>query len=193
MKSCSVKGCTRPAYARRLCEPCYAKARRAGLKCKPKQQEAKLAFLLANATHEGDECLIWPFPLGKKGRGSIRIDETQMLAARAMCIIAWGDPPFDGAEAAHSCGRGHFGCVHPGHVYWATRQQNSDDQLTQGARPRGERRWNAKITNEQALAIYADTRPINIVAEAHGVTVMTATNIRYGQGWAWLTGHTKAA
>jgi hypothetical protein len=36
-----------------------------------------------------------------------------------MCELVNGPPPL-GALAAHSCGRGHDGCVDPRHLRWAT-------------------------------------------------------------------------
>lgn len=49
-----------------------------------------------------------------------------------MCQKAHGDPPSPKHDAAHSCGRGHEGCVNPNHLSWKTKKQNQADRITHG-------------------------------------------------------------
>ena len=44
-----------------------------------------------------------------------------------MCFLAHGEPPTPDHVAAHSCGKGRDGCVHPKHLRWATSSENALD------------------------------------------------------------------
>jgi hypothetical protein len=58
-----------------------------------------------------DCCLIWPFGRNSTGYGLVTIDGEQTYAHRAMCKRVHGEPPTPEHQAAHSCGRGHDGCL----------------------------------------------------------------------------------
>jgi hypothetical protein len=108
-----------------------------------------------------------------------------------MCILAHGAPPFEGAEAAHSCGT--TGCVNPNHIRWATTKENIADKNIHGTMSRGEGHYKAKLTGQQVLLIYKDERPTKVVATEYGVSISTIEYIWSGMSWAWLTGHKRAA
>src|SRR5690349_16534473 len=83
--------------------------------------------LLAHQDFADADCLKWPFADDGKGYGVIKVDGRQQYAHRIMCTLVNGEPPTELHETAHSCGNGHLGCVHPGHVRWATRAENHAD------------------------------------------------------------------
>jgi len=75
-----------------------------------------LAWLKERVAYDGEECLIWPFSGNHQGYGHLGYFGKVVKAHRLMCILAHGEPPTPEHHAAHSCGRGHLGCVHPGHL-----------------------------------------------------------------------------
>lgn len=111
-------------------------------------------WLLEHVDYRGDDCLIWPFQrLQSDGRAAVKYKGKQTLAARVMCELVHGEPPTPEHEAAHSCGNGHLGCVHPRHVRWATHTENLADQLVHGTRHQGEVHYAATLTERRVLAI----------------------------------------
>jgi hypothetical protein len=70
-----------------------------------------------------------------------------------MRLAAHGEPPTARHEAAHSCGKGHLGCVHPGHLSWKTRNENRADMVRHGMLPRGTIVSTNKLTEDQVREI----------------------------------------
>jgi hypothetical protein len=114
-----------------------------------------MAWLLAHTTHQGDECLIWPFSRQWDGRGSLGFMGQRHHAHRMMCILAHGTPPTPRHRAAHSCGKGHEGCVHPGHLEWKTNSENQLDRRVHGTVNRNPNGRRGKLTHEQVREIRA--------------------------------------
>jgi len=132
---CSVPDCGLPAHGRGLCRGHYTKWWRYGdplTSLEPNQNKA-LPWLSAHVSHNGDDCLIWPFSRDKKtGYGKVCFRNRYIPASRAMCILAHGEPPKPAYHAAHSCGKAHDGCVNPVHLRWALPSENSQDKVRHG-------------------------------------------------------------
>lgn len=73
-----------------------------------------------------DWCLPWPFSLDTNGYAHIGAEKRAVH--RIMCEYRNGPPLSEELHAAHSCGRGHDGCVNPWHLDWKTPSQNQDDR-----------------------------------------------------------------
>jgi hypothetical protein len=147
-------------------------------------------WLRAHIDHVGDECLIWPFQrLQVDGRAAVKWRGKQTIAARVMCELAHGAPPTPKHEAAHSCGKGHDGCVNPNHLRWATSVENKADQLIHGTRARGERQGSAKLTEGKVRAIreFAHTCSQQTIADLFGITQRHAGRIINGERWGHVT------
>ena len=116
---CSVDDCDKPARSAGMCSKHYARFRRHGDPSYSKHGEA-LKWLHANADHDEDGCLIWPFKRNASGYGVMSAPDRPgtMIAARMMCIIAHGEPPVPSDYACHSCNNGNLGCVNPKHLRW---------------------------------------------------------------------------
>jgi hypothetical protein len=96
-------------------------------------KSAAMDWLLAHIDYAGDECLIWPFARIAKGYGELGAPNRKMqYAHRVMCTLVNGPPPTPKHQTAHSCGRGHDGCVHPRHVSWKTNGENQLDRRIHG-------------------------------------------------------------
>lgn len=147
------------------------------------------AWIRSHASHEGDDCLAWPFTRNAGGYGTIWANGGHSTASRLMCIEANGVPPFPGAEAAHSCGRGRFGCVNPRHLSWKTRQQNNAEKASHDS-AKGEKNPQAKLTAAIVLDIRAafDSRSMRPpeISEHFGVGLANVYSIVRRHTWGWL-------
>lgn len=153
------------------------------------QNIAHMEFLRAHKDCVSEACIPWPFVIQPVGYGSYYQAGRNVGAHRAMCILAHGQPPFAGAQAAHSCG--NRACVNPGHLRWATLRENKADELQDGTRAQGERNGSARLTGDDVLQIYADDRRPAEVAIEFGCSVGTVKSIRLGATWSHVTGAQK--
>ena len=172
-----------------LCSKHYQRFKKHGDPTIVKEQPSPAKdWALAHKDHTSDECLIWPFHIGKDGYGRIHYPNGGQLttAARFMCLLAHGKPPTPKHETAHSCGKGNEGCVNPKHLYWATPTENQADRVTHGTSNRGAQQWNAKLTEEDVLKIRASKKTRAELATHYGVTVSTIKDIILRRRWAWL-------
>jgi len=93
----------------------------------------RLQWLRDHARHEGAECLIWPFGKDDKGYGVVTTGRKRIRKAHnVMCELVNGPAPPGKPQASHSCGRGHLGCVHPGHLSWKSNSENQKDRRRHG-------------------------------------------------------------
>lgn len=97
-------------------------------------------WLLAHVSHQGDECLIWPFGRRWNGYGQFGHEGKITFPHRVMCLWAHGNPPDPKCVAAHTCNNGHGGCVNPRHLAWKTPSENLLDRRAAGTLTR--KRWN---------------------------------------------------
>ena len=158
MRVCPTEGCGRPFLARTWGSRHYTQWQKHGDPLARFQAErgAPLAWIEAHLHHQGDECLMWPFK-ARYGNGYPAVWFRGKLtgAHRVMCILAHGEPPFEAAEAAHSCGRGRDACLHPLHLRWATHAENFADRVKHGTSGAGEKNPQAKLTWVQVRIIRA--------------------------------------
>jgi hypothetical protein len=91
-----------------------------------------------------------------------------------------------GLEVCHKCDNGM--CVNPQHFFLGTHQDNMDDMVRKGRRPKqiGESHPVARLTDAQALAALSDPRTAKVVAAELGVSKSTISALRRGQNWGHL-------
>jgi hypothetical protein len=145
-----------------------------------------MPWIEAHVSYDGDDCLTWPFGRQQDGRvGGVKFAGKSILAARVMCELAHGKPPSPGHEAAHSCGNGHLACINPKHLRWATSVENKADMIEHGTRIRGEKCWNAKLTESAVLAIreLAHTVSKPAIASMFDIEPHHVTRIIRGERW----------
>jgi len=143
-----------------------------------------LKWLEDHVAYDGEACLTWPFCRSKDGRpGAARYKGKQIGAARLMCILAHGEPPFPNADSAHSCGKGHEGCVAPNHLSWKTRQGNVQDTYEHDTIMRGERHYAARLTKQDVIAIRSDPRTDEELAKVYECHSTNIHAIRIRRSW----------
>lgn len=125
-----------------------------------------------------DFCLIWPFSRIQSGYACFGAEN--IAVHRFMCEYRNGPQPEDKPHAAHSCGRGHEGCVNPWHLDWKSVSENQADRYQHsGLQPR----W--KLTPAQVdeiRALQGRARVIDI-ARQFGISDTNVRNIHAGRLW----------
>lgn len=188
-KSCKAEGCESPSGFKGYCVNHYNRLKRHGDPLAYSQKyRVRISWIEAHIAHDGDECLIWPFGVNDTGRGVAAFGGKTTSAPRIMCILAHGEPPDPSMHAAHSCGNGHIGCMHPKHLRWATPVENENDKLAHGTLRRGEAINTTKLTEDDVRAIRAaEGYRIGLeLAAQYGVTPSCISAIRTRQTWKWV-------
>lgn len=187
---CAVDRCGEPHKARGYCSAHYAQWLRTGSPDSDDTPDgAPAAWIDAHVEHVGEACLIWPFATNTDGYGVISAGGHRLRVSRAICELAHGPPPTPDHEAAHSCGRGHEGCVHPGHLRWATHAENMADRLEHGTHNRGERHGMARLTEADVRLIRGlkDSVSAADLAKQFGVHPTHIRSIHRRKSWGWLS------
>lgn len=197
-KPCSVSDCNGNAHysvrgSKGFCPYHYQRFRRNGDplvgKTKTRNGEPMRFIHEIAVTYQGMDCLIWPFSIDSNGYGDIRVDGKTQAAHRYICELTKGPPPTPGHEAAHSCGKGHRGCVSQSHLRWATNAENAADKLTHGTDRRGEKTPSSKLKSADIPVIRASLKAgvtHQEIASDYGVCRSTITAIAMGTSWGWL-------
>lgn len=142
-----------------------------------------ITFLREHVGYQGDDCLIWPMSRNRNGHGmTTRGNRRIELAHRIMCELVHGEPP-EGHEAAHSCGRGHEGCVNPRHLSWKTRAENQRDRYVHNRVP--SRVTKRKLTRADVARIreMVGKTTNTEIARQFGITRGTVRQIIKGEIW----------
>lgn len=157
---CSVKNCDKEAATGRkgFCTSHYKRNIRygnpeAGAAYRPAKGEAlRWAKEISTKDNLTEDCIKWPFGIDSNGYGVLMVNGRKTHPHRYICELVNGIPR-EGNFAAHSCGKGHEGCVNPKHLRWATPKENSADRLIHGTDVAGEKSGQAKLTNEEVQQV----------------------------------------
>lgn len=146
-----------------------------------------LAWLKAHVDYRRGDCLKYPFGLNTDGYGQLGHEGKVRKAHRVMCELAHGPAPSPDHEAAHSCGRGHQGCINPRHLSWKTRSGNQRDRRKHGTHGNGNKDGpRHKLTEIEVgdirRRVATETRLS--LAKEFDVTVSMITKIKNGTNWA---------
>lgn len=189
-KVCAVQDCDGSAARRGWCVKHYTRFLRHGHPEGGGYGRGHVQeWLQKHASWDGEECLIWPFYCDPNGYGRVSHDGRDQIAARVMCALAHGQPPTERHEAAHSCGQGHAGCVNPKHLRWATPHENQMDKAFHGTDTRGEKAWNAKLTEADVKNIrerLSHGESQRSIASDFGVHQVSVSLINRRINWGWL-------
>lgn len=131
-RKCSVIGCHNPHHARGFCNSHFGRLKRHGdPMAGGTPMKAALSFV-ESIPMNGEGCLIWPYARDQNGYAKVFWSGKLAYVSRLVCEKANGPPPDGRPEAAHSCGKGHEGCVAPWHLVWKSRADNLSDKGPHG-------------------------------------------------------------
>lgn len=150
----------------------------------PRRGTGKIvAWLRENASHEGKNCLKYPFYIDPKlGYPLFGFEGKILYAHRFMCELKNGPPPTDNHEAAHTCGNAHMGCINPNHLKWKTRIENAQDRLKHGNYNDHKGKRHYRLRPEQ-IAFIRECKGIITqweLSEIYGVSRQTISGIHTG-------------
>lgn len=191
VKICLRDGCGKVVLARGLCRPHYRRMMK-GLPGEPREKAAPgrgLNFLTGLIATQEAGCIKWPFRSSTKGYGRIMFGGKLTNASRAMCVLAHGAPPDQSLEAAHSCGKGHMGCVNPNHLSWKTGAGNEMDKHDHGTVMRGNRNHKTVLTVPEVKAIkeaLSQGQTAYSLACRFGVAPGTVGSIATKRSWSYI-------
>jgi len=139
-RTCSVDGCGKKHDAHGYCSVHRQRWQRFGdpLRENVTASDGEPTFFLEKALRwRSNACLIWPFSRDNKGYAriaTVKRDGRKVPARvnRVICLRVHGKPPTRKHEAAHSCGKGHLGCISPKHLEWKTHRENCLDKIIHG-------------------------------------------------------------
>jgi hypothetical protein len=148
---CTIPNCGKKRFGHGLCSAHYYRWRTHGdpLGGGTPYGEPMRYFLNEVLSYEGDECLIWPYARNGAGYGHMLLDGTTQLISRLVCAEIYGSAPTPKHEAAHSCGKGHEGCVAKRHLSWKTPVANAADRVAHGTN------YRVELTSAQIIEIRA--------------------------------------
>jgi hypothetical protein len=143
------------------------------------------AWIEEHLDPDGDDCLIWPFARNTDSGYAVKGGAYVHVI---VCQKTHGDPPTSEHEAAHSCGNGHKGCVHPRHLRWATTAENHADKRIHGTMATGRRNGNAVLTEDNVRYIRSapKERTTSALAKELGAGFNTVRMVRIGKSWTHL-------
>lgn len=128
-------------------------------------------------------CWIWMGSTTHDGYGHLPFRGKYMGAHRASYLAFVGPIPA-GQDVCHACDVKL--CINPAHLFLGSREENMQDWTRKTGGKRGERHHRAKLTAFDVLAIRADTRSRQIVAEAFAIRPKHVDSIRAGRRWGHL-------
>lgn len=192
---CSIPGCEKPHKGRGYCQGHLVRLRltgsvRADVPLKD-MGKTERSIVEASRVPYTAECIPWPHAKDPAGRGIGTYKGRTMLASRAVCMEAHGEPPSKRHEAAHSCGNGHLGCVNPYHLRWATRKENEADKLAHGTRLHGEMMPNHVLSDTDCEKIRSLRGKISQrkLAKIYGVSQQHISAVQTGKFRTSETNH----
>lgn len=136
-----------------------------------------------------EECVKWPYSRDKDGYPDrVPFHNVRRRVCAVICELENGLKPTPQHEAAHTCGKGHEGCVNPKHLRWATHKENCSDKAIHGTVQRGERNAAAILNEDQVRQIMAlkGTDTNRNIGALFGVSASTVQHILTGRKWAYL-------
>lgn len=187
---CSVDGCGGPILSRGMCRAHYWRVHRHGdphVLMKARSKDLIHFYEEVALKYEGTECLIWLYG-GRDGYGQMTKNGRRGLVTRFLCEDVYGPPPSPEYHAAHSCGKGHIGCVAKSHLRWATPAENQADRILHDTHMRGERSHFAKLTEDQVKEIRSlrGKETQEAIAKRFGIAFQHVSKIHRGETWSWL-------
>lgn len=164
--------------------------------CKPKS--AVYRFNNSYIKEVSTGCWIWQ---GKSKSGAsrlygrIKVDGKPIAAHRYSWELHNNKKVPHGFLVMHKCD--NPACVNPDHLIVGTHQDNMNDMKAKNRQftklrgvtrnvAIGSKNGNSKLTEDQAISIFNDTRPQRLIAIDHGVSQTVVHNIKSKKTWKYI-------
>jgi HNH endonuclease len=125
-------------------------------------------------------CWLWLGPGNPYGQIGIRGEGAPTSVHRVMWEHENGPIP-DGMFVLHKCDIGL--CCNPNHLFLGTQQDNMTDKVNKQRQARGEKMWNALLTEPAVIEIRESSLPYAVLAEKFGVSKRAIKAVRTRQNW----------
>jgi hypothetical protein len=172
--------CGNPSIGRKLCRPCYERAKRKGtLDDYPVLGPQDVFWTRVQKT---ETCWLWTGTHNQGGYGIFLLPGEVPVRAHRYAYEQVKGPIPAGLILLHSCDNPP--CVNPDHLTPGTRKDNLYDSMAKGRRPKGAKHWNSKMTDAQAQKIKdapKTTAARKALAAEIGVNLSTVYRIQFGQ------------
>lgn len=185
---CSVEGCDKRHYAKSYCHLHWKRWKTHGdpLRNKATERLPVADRFWAMVDRRGaDDCWEWTGFRLPSGYGVFRIEPGAggtAPASRASWTINKGPIP-DSLHVLHRCDNPP--CVNPAHLFLGTHDDNMKDMAAKGrATPQcGSVHVLAKLTEDQAEAVFSDPRSYREIATDYGIPIARVHGIKSGGNW----------
>ena len=138
--------------------------------------------LLAKREIAGD-CWLWTGAHLETGYGHMwHPGEKKVRRVPRLAYEAWNGPLPDGRHVMHTCDTP--ACFNPEHLVLGSRADNMVDASTKGRLGRPTR---DKLTEEQVIAVAADSRSLRVIGREYGISGSHVHAIKHGQRGARVT------
>lgn len=139
---------------------------------------------MSRVKKDSNGCWVWTGQLQKSGYGICGRMKNRTRAHRLSYQLFIGDIPA-GLNVLHHCDNPP--CVNPSHLYAGTNWENSQDRVRRDRGIRGVRHPSAKITEDDARAIFVDRRTQKEIAAAYGICKAAVYYVKIGHSWRLAT------
>ena len=191
MKECFVDGCRKKVVAKGFCDRHYRRSKE-GLEMTVPIIEFGLS--LKDRVLKGMDikdlktgCVNWKMYRNPDGYGQFGFNGKKVFAHRSSYEVFIGEIP-KGFIVRHICD--NPSCVNPEHLEIGTKQDNSNDCISRGRFPLGEKHWNTTLSNEQVVCIrdYYSTGNFTLLelGKRFGVSFQTISRIVRREVWIHL-------
>lgn len=145
----------------------------------PKGRKTDLESFMS-LVEKTDSCWIFHGSKDKDGYGQITVNYTNMRAHRYSYLKFIGEIP-NGKILLHSCDTPS--CVNPNHLRIGNHKENAEDRVKRGRNrdQRGIKNNMSKLTDEQIISIYKDSRRQKDIASDYGICQQHVSDIKTGK------------
>jgi hypothetical protein len=130
-------------------------------------------------------CWIWTGDSTTRGYGMMShsdgVKGHKEYVHRVTYALTFGEIA-DGLQALHRCD--NPSCCNPHHLFLGTQQDNMDDMLIKGRRPRGAQSTSSKLTAEQVAYIRSSKKTGSDLCQELRISTGQISRIRNNKAWA---------
>lgn len=170
--ACGAEG----AIGRKLCRPCYNRARTDG-----KLEDYPILGpqdVFENRIKKTAKCWLWKGTFNDYGYGIFLMPGEVSVRAHRYSYEYFIGPIPDGMVVMHICDNPP--CVNPAHLRVGTKAENNADTGIKRRHNYGTDHWNGRLTNRQVAAIRRSGEKQAVLAERYGVTQSHISRIKSG-------------